>query len=123
FEHADQAEVLAGVVGRDLIAEFPDPGAQRLSVDQHLPDRPIELSLHHVRVLASRAGADVVTRTRASSTIPGTATTSSSQTTTGQSSRSARGTFASTKTSWSFPRRPIRSPGRRVLGSSPGPPV
>src|SRR4029078_5460151 len=96
--------------GGDLFAELGDPRPQGVGVDQDFADRPLELRMHHLRV----------TRTWASSTIPGTAQTSSSRTTTGQESRSSRGTFASTKTSWSFLRRPARrSPGRRARTSSP----
>src|SRR6478735_6513066 len=112
LEDADQQQVLSRVVRGDLLAELADARPQAVGVDQDLPDRPVQLRLHHVRA----------TRTRASSTIPGTATTSSSSfATTGQPSRSALGTLASTNTSWSFLRRPrSRSPGRRALTVKPG---
>src|SRR5581483_9031160 len=111
FEHADQEQIAAFVVGGDLGAELGDSRPQRVLLDQDLADRALELGVHH-------AG---VTRTRASSTIPGTATTSPPRATTGHPSRSARGTFASTKTSWSFFRRPARrSPGRRPRTTRPG---
>ena len=76
------------------------------------PTASLELCVHHVArhpylVHPPRSRAPRQPRRRA--------------TTTGQSSRSARGTFASTKTSWSFFRRPARrSPGRRARTSSPG---
>src|SRR5437763_459271 len=54
--------------------------------------------------------------------MPGTATTSSPRTTSGHASRSERGTFASTNTSWIFRLLPAsRSPGlcRRTSGGEP----
>ena len=93
---------------RDLGAELCDPRLQRLLLDQDLADRV----LHRLHVTApSQPGA---------SATPGTATTSSPRTTSGQPSRSALGTFASTNRSCTFFRRPAsRSPGRRARTSSP----
>src|SRR5581483_965823 len=111
LEDADQEELAARVVCRDLLAEPGDPRAQGVGVDQDLADRLLQLRSHH----APGHPYALPTFTWASSTIPGTATTSSSRTTTGHESRSERGTFASTNTSCSFLLRPARrSPGRRV---------
>src|SRR5262245_7802447 len=89
LEHADEQKLLAGVVGRDLGAQLADPRLERVLVDEDLPDRLLELGVAHA-LTASTPGA---------SRMPGTATTSSPRTTSGQPSRSDRGTFASTNTS------------------------
>ena len=63
----------------------------------------------------------LVASTPSDSTIPGTATTSSPRTTSGQPSRSERGILASTNTSWIFFVRPAsRSPGRHPRTIRPG---
>ena len=108
----DQEQVAARVVGGDLGAELADARLDRILLDEDLADGLLELGLRHcprsfhARTAFSQPGA---------STIPGTATTSSPETTSGHVSRSARGTFASTRTSCTFFERPAsRSPGRRV---------
>ena len=67
-------------------------------------------SLSPIGALVGRIG-----RTRGGGVIPGIHTTASSAVTSGHSSRSRAGTFASVNRSWTFaPRGPfIRSPGRR----------
>ena len=105
LEHADQQQVAALVVGRDLGAELGHARGERLPVDQDLADRALELGLAHARS-AFTPGA---------STRPGTATTSRPRTTRGHASRSDRGILASTNTSWTFLRRPASlSPGRQL---------
>src|SRR5207302_3767594 len=107
LEHADQEQVAAGVVGRDLLPELGDASAQALLLDQHLVDGALERALGHA---SSRTA-----RTPGASTSPGTATTSSPRTTRGHASRSDRGILASTNTSWIFLRRPAsRSPARHA---------
>src|SRR5262249_56841866 len=88
LENADEQRVLGDVAGGDLRAELGDPAAQRFLLDEDLRDAARELGHGHSRV-ASTPGA---------STMPGTATTSSPRTTSGQLSRSVRGILASTNT-------------------------
>ena len=90
----------------------------RVLLDEDLADGLLELGLRHssgsfhARTASSQPGA---------SATPGTATTSSPETTIGHVSRSSLGTFASTSTSCTFFERPAsRSPGRRVRTTSPG---
>src|SRR5262245_11830482 len=112
LEHADEQQIPAGVVLRDLLAELDDAAAQGVLVDQNRAAAGLELRLAHPALLALTPGA---------STIPGTASTSSPRTTSGHASRSERGTFASTKTSCSFLRLPAsRSPGRQPRTCRPG---
>src|SRR5206468_4803184 len=74
LEHADQEQVAALVVGRDLRAELGDARSERLLVDQDLADGPLQLCLAHSSLTAV---------TPAASTSPGTATTSRPRTTRG----------------------------------------
>src|SRR3954468_21324758 len=73
LQHADQQQVAALVVGRDLGAQLGDATGERLPVDQDLADGRFELGLAHARS-AFTPGA---------STRPGTATTSRPRTTRG----------------------------------------
>src|SRR5918992_3777002 len=137
LEHADQEQVATGVVGGDLLAQLGDPVLQRDLVDEDALDGGQQLGLAHARSSTGKAGASAlcasveptalahassrVARTPSCSTIPGTQTTSSPRTTRGQASRSERGTFASTNTSWIFFERPAsRSPGRQARTLRPG---
>src|SRR5207249_8706706 len=111
LEHADEQQVAAFVVDRDLLAELGDAALQPLLVDQDLRDRVLELGRAHKARSDSTSGC---------ATSPGTAITSSPRTTSGQASRSDLGTFASTNTSWIFRLRPARrSPGRQPRTLSP----
>src|SRR5918999_1099919 len=115
LKHADQEQVAAGVVGGDLLPQLRDPVLQRNLVDEDSLNGRLQLGLALAHV-SSR-----VARTPSCSTIPGTHTTSSPRTTSGQASRSERGTFASTNTSWIFFERPAsRSPGRQARTLRPG---
>src|SRR5438094_251195 len=111
LEHAHEQELAPRVVGGNLAAELVDACLEHVLLDQDLADSALDLRAVHVRT-ASIPGA---------STMPGTATTSSPRTTSGQPSRSERGTFASTKTSCTFFDRPAsRSPGLQPRTRSPG---
>ena len=89
-----------------------DPRLQRLLLDQDLPDRLARPLI---------ASTSPLLPSRAPRRSPAPRPPRSPATTSGQSSRSALGTFASTNRSCTFLRRPAsRSPGRRARTSSPG---
>ena len=105
LEDADEQQVAALVVGRDLLAELRD--AARAAASSSIRTSPTPRSSS----VCAHAHASSLP---AASTIPGTATTSSPRTTSGHASRSDRGILASTNTSWIFLLRPAsRSPGRQ----------
>ena len=104
-----------GVVGGDLLAELGDARAQRVGVDQDLADRPLELRLRITSSPLTHCSPVDPPRSRAPRQPRRRARRPASR------RARARGTFASTKTSCTFLRRPARrSPGRRARTSSPG---
>src|SRR5207247_359195 len=120
FQDADEQEVAAVVVRRDLLAELRDPPLQGVSIDQDVGDGPLELCRTHSFRSAPSSLRGRVATTLGCPITPGTAITSSPRTTSGQASRSALGIFASTNTSWIFFLRPeSRSPGLQPRTLSP----
>src|SRR4029079_12073632 len=85
-EDADEEEVAARVVGRDLLAPLRDAPLERLAADQDRGAGALELGRAHDLTVRSAV-------TAGWSTMPGTAITSDPRTTRGQASRSDFGIF------------------------------